>query len=226
MLLHHFVVFFVFNPTFFFSVSNSVFNSIFISISVSFYQPYISSALNGGDVKWEEKRTVSVIRCGGVPRSYDRQLLVVGDAAGHVDPLTGEGIHTAMIAGKIASTTIKEMFLKGNFSEQAMRAYEVRCYDAFGYEFWSSSLCAKVIYHLPIALDAVAVVGQRRGQNFLDFFGEVMTGVRPKSEFCQPGLLLDITLELVRQFFIQYILQASPLMPDDIGMEVVKKHAK
>lgn len=29
------------------------------------------------------------IRCGGVPTSYTKQLLVVGDAAGHVDPLTG-----------------------------------------------------------------------------------------------------------------------------------------
>ena len=29
------------------------------------------------------------IRCGGVPTSYSKQLLVVGDAAGHVDPLTG-----------------------------------------------------------------------------------------------------------------------------------------
>ena len=131
-----------------------------------------------------------------------------------------------MIAGKIAANTIKEMFLKGNFTEQAMKAYEVRCYDVFGYEFWSSSLCAKVIYHLPIALDAVAVVGQRRGQPFLDFFGEVMTGVRPKSDVCQPGLLLDITLELVRQVFIQYILRASPLVPSDIGEEVVRKHAK
>ena len=29
------------------------------------------------------------IRCGGVPCSYVKQLLLVGDAAGHVDPLTG-----------------------------------------------------------------------------------------------------------------------------------------
>ena len=41
---------------------------------------------------------------------------------------------------------------------------ELRCYDAFGYEFFSSSMCARVIYALPLALDAVAVVGARRGQ--------------------------------------------------------------
>jgi hypothetical protein len=33
---------------------------------------------------------VAPIRCGGVPKSYSKQLLLVGDAAGHVDPLTGK----------------------------------------------------------------------------------------------------------------------------------------
>jgi hypothetical protein len=102
---------------------------------------------------------------------------------------------------------------------------ELRCYDAFGYEFWSSSMCARVIYAMPMALDAVAVVGQRRGQAFLDFFGEVMTGVRPKSEFMQPVLLAEITLELVRQFFIQYVLRCEPLMPATIGVDMVRKQA-
>jgi hypothetical protein len=102
---------------------------------------------------------------------------------------------------------------------------ELRCYDAFGYEFWSSSLCARVIYALPLALDAVAVVGQRRGQPFLDFFGEVMTGVRPKSDFMQPLLLAEITVALVRQFVIQYVCRYEPLMPANIGLEIVRKQA-
>jgi hypothetical protein len=86
-------------------------------------------------------------------------------------------------------------------------------------------MCARVIYAMPLALDAVAVVGQRRGQAFLDFFGEVMTGVRPKSDFVQPLLLAEITLELVRQFVIQHVLRCEPLMPTNIGMEVVRKQA-
>lgn len=86
-------------------------------------------------------------------------------------------------------------------------------------------MCARVIYAMPLALDAVAVVGQRRGQAFLDFFGEVMTGVRPKSDFVQPLLLAEITLELVRQFVIQHVLRFEPLMPTNIGMEVVRKQA-
>ena len=131
-----------------------------------------------------------------------------------------------MVAGKIAAQTVSEMYTKRNFDEITGRVYELRCYDAFGYEFWSSSAAARIIYALPIALDAVAVVGQRRGQTFLDFFGETMTGVRPKSDFAQPLLLLDITLELLRQIFLQYVWGAKPLVPQDIGVQMVDEQAK
>jgi hypothetical protein len=71
---------------------------------------------------------VAPIRCGGVPRSYGQQLLVVGDAAGHVDPLTGEGIHTAMVAGKIAAQSVGDMVRAGgNFGPEACRAYGTYC---------------------------------------------------------------------------------------------------
>jgi hypothetical protein len=52
-----------------------------------------------------------------------------------------------------------------------------------------------------------------------------MTGVKPKSEFAQPGLLLEVTFELIRQVFVQYVLRRPPLMPTEIGVEIVKKQA-
>jgi len=187
--------------------------------------PYVANAL-GAHFDYEERRVVAPIRCGGGVQSFAKQLLVVGDAAGHVDPLTGEGIHTAMMAGKLAAGVAKEMIDNKNYSVQAASAYEKRCYDAFGFEFWSSSICAAVIVRMPIALDAMAVVGARRGQAFLDFFGECMTGVRPKSEFvCDVGLLLELGLEIGRQVYIQHILGTKPLVPQDIGQAAVDKQA-
>lgn len=144
-----------------------------------------------------------------------------GDAAGHVDPLTGEGIHTAMIAGKIAGLVAAELHQQRNFSLSACQVYSNRVFDAFGYEFLYSSIAARVVYYCPIAIDAVTVVGQRRGQAFLDFFGEVMTGVKPKSAFLQPDLLIDIVVELVRQIILQYVLKKEPLVPQDIGAKAM-----
>lgn len=187
--------------------------------------PYIKEAL-GDRYSWVKKRTVAPIRIGGVSKPYGQQLLLVGDAAGHVDPLTGEGIHTAMIAGKIAAGCVVEMSAKQNFSEEACRAYELRCYDSFVYEFAYSSMAARIIYLCPLLLDATAVVGKRRGQAFLDFFGEVMTGVKPKSYFVwQIDLWLEICVEIVRQCFVQFVFRSKPLIPDDIGREIVDQQA-
>lgn len=187
--------------------------------------PYIRDAL-GPDYEWSRKRKVAPIRIGGMAKPYGRQVLLVGDSAGFVDPLTGEGIHTAMKSGKIAGHCVAEMVRKRNYSQQASHAYALRCEDDFGYEFWSSALAARVVYHLPIAIDAIAVVGQRRGQAFLDFFGEVMTGVRPKSAFFQPALLVDVALETLRQIVVQYVLRRPPLVPLDIGQATVDSQAE
>ena len=62
--------------------------------------PFISAAL-GPNAKIERMRAAA-LRLGsqGLSTSYDDHLLIVGDAAGHIDPLTGEGIHTAMMVSK------------------------------------------------------------------------------------------------------------------------------
>jgi len=189
------------------------------------HHPYVKDAF-GHEFKWAEKRVVAPIRLGGVKRCYGQQLLLVGDSAGHVDPLTGEGIHTAMVAAKIAAAVLHKMFHSNDFSSKPCKEYEKLCYTAFGYEFFYSSLAARIIYHFPIAVDALAVVGKRQGQAFLDFFGEVMTGVRPKSEFLRPGLLLEIFAEVFCQMFQQYVLRKEPLIPQSIGMAPKKLHDK
>ncbi|RYY87334.1 hypothetical protein EON63_04165 [archaeon] len=187
--------------------------------------PYMQEAL-GDSYQWRKKRTVAPIRLGGVQTPYSTQCLLVGDAAGHVDPLTGEGIHTAMVAGKVAAQCVYEMHTKHNFSQEACEAYALRVYDAFVYEFEYSSLAAKCIYYMPILLDAMACVGQRRGQKFLDFFGEVMTGVKPKYMFLtQPDLVIELVFELVYQFVVQYVLMFKPLIPYHIGQEAVDMYA-
>ena len=59
--------------------------------------PFISAAL-GPKAKIERMRAAA-LRLGsqGLKTSYDDHLLIIGDAAGHIDPLTGEGIHTAIL---------------------------------------------------------------------------------------------------------------------------------
>lgn len=64
------------------------------------------------------------LRIGGVPRSYADGVLVVGDAAGQVDPISGGGIHHAMDAAVIAAETIIGAFEAGDLSASRLSAYQ------------------------------------------------------------------------------------------------------
>ncbi len=65
------------------------------------------------------------LNIGGVPvsgpieKTYTDGLLVVGDAAGHVDPITGGGIHPtitcARIAGEVAAESVKNEDCSSNY---------------------------------------------------------------------------------------------------------------
>lgn len=61
---------------------------------------------------------------GVIGQTYDDNVLVVGDAAGQVSPLTAEGIYYSMICAKAAAQVGMEAVLKNNFSANNLKKYE------------------------------------------------------------------------------------------------------
>jgi menaquinone-9 beta-reductase len=166
--------------------------------------PFIQRAL-GPRPEFLERVRIAPLRLGGVARSTARQFMAVGDAAGQTDPLTGEGIHTGMIGGKLAAQTIHELFATGDFSESACQTYHRRWLAAFGHDFRFSAAGARLVYRFPFLLDAANVVAQRTGDAFMAEFGAAMTGVKPKTTFLKPGVAIPVTIEIVRQIVQQKI---------------------
>jgi len=166
--------------------------------------PFVMRVLGPNPVYLERVKTAS-LRMGGVSKSYANQFLAVGDAAGQTDPLTGEGIHTGMIAGQLAAKTIHELFERQDFSEAACKIYQKRWMDDFGRDFKASALGAKMIYRFPYFMDAANKMAQRKGDEFIADFGAVMTGVKPKTTFLRPKLALPLMREVGKQYFKQQI---------------------
>jgi len=50
--------------------------------------------------------------------------MLVGEAAGLVNPVTGEGIDYALESGKIAAAHVSHMFAAGDFSVKQLTAYD------------------------------------------------------------------------------------------------------
>jgi flavin-dependent dehydrogenase len=56
--------------------------------------------------------------------TFGERVLLVGEAAGLVNPLTGEGIDYALESGKLAAEYLVSMFAAGDLSRQALAAYD------------------------------------------------------------------------------------------------------
>lgn len=95
--------------------------------------PSIRSRLkNGGKVRDVAIWQLSFGSQRHLQHAYDGALLV-GDAAGFINPLTGGGIHNALISGCLAADTISAAFRAGDFSRDLLKVYERRCAE----EMWS-----------------------------------------------------------------------------------------
>ena len=57
------------------------------------------------------------------------RFMLCGDAASLIDPISGEGIETAMESGKFAAQHIIQAFKTNNFSAAAFKAYDKQVYD-------------------------------------------------------------------------------------------------
>eukprot|EP00124_Ichthyophonus_hoferi_P004424 Ihof_evm2s485 gene=Ihof_evmTU2s485 len=135
--------------------------------------PYVSKAL-GPNAKIESMKT-GPLRLGGIQKSYGKHMILVGDAAGMIDPMTGEGIHHAMEGGKIAAEHLHWCIRAGNYSEECMKLYHNEWMRRFGFDFrWSMNIC-QLLFRFPILLDAATAAVNRKGNTFLARWADIMT---------------------------------------------------
>jgi flavin-dependent dehydrogenase len=147
-----------------------------------------------------ERMQAAPLRLGGIQRSFGDHFLIIGDAAGHIDPLTGEGIHYAIEGAAIAAGVLEEALRTGDLSARFLSRYHQRWMRSFGRDFRWSRMMARVCVQYPKLLDGTVALLRRRGADSLRDWGEVMTGARPKSAFLHPRLALPILREVALQW--------------------------
>jgi len=69
---------------------------------------------------------------------HSENVLLVGDAAGLVDPFSGEGIGNAMLSGKIAAEVAYEALAAGDTSEHFLSRYEEKVWNTLWNELMTS----------------------------------------------------------------------------------------
>src|SRR5947208_16760826 len=86
-----------------------------------------------------ERTLAAPVPVGGEVESYVADnMMLCGDAAGQVIPLTGAGIHTGLVAGKIAGEEAAISSLKGKVSAENLKRYRDRFDKLWGDRIFNS----------------------------------------------------------------------------------------
>jgi len=101
--------------------------------------------------------------------------LLVGDSAGMVSPLSGEGIYYGMHAGKIAIDTIKRALETNDFSQKNLDQYHRDWNKVFGKELRDLSFFAIMALKLPERM----VYYGTRDEKLCEIFADLFLGVTP-----------------------------------------------
>ena len=87
--------------------------------------------------------------------------LLVGDAAGFINPLTGGGIHNSLVSARLAANTVHDALTRGDTSRAAMQHYEQECHDALWDNMRRSFNIQRTLLRFPFLVDLlVKVLGE------------------------------------------------------------------
>lgn len=137
---------------------------------------------------------------GGVPvegpikESVANGLLLVGDAARQIDPLTGGGIYNAMHCGVIAAKTIVEAIEKGDLSAAGLKGYEERWRADLGEKLLKSTRVKEALEKLSDE-DFDKIARSMQGVNL----GDVDIKDVTKAIFRMPPELLNFIRSLLKK---------------------------
>jgi flavin-dependent dehydrogenase len=146
------------------------------------------------------------LRLGGIPKSFGDNLLIIGDAAGHIDPLTGEGIQFAMEGAEKAAETLIEAFRIGRFDERFLFTYQDKWHREFGHKFGLAEKASQLMARYPELVDSMARVANERDDEFFFAWADIMMGEAPWSNFLKPRLALPLAAASIRELVTQRLL--------------------
>lgn len=120
-------------------------------------------------------------------RAVDDGVLLVGDAAGTVNPMTGEGIAIAVRSAELAAATADGALQRGDVSRQALGGYERARAAAFRDTWRTSRLLQWIIRHPALAAYLVRRLTDDP-QLAMRLLG-VVSDLRPVGDIVQPAFL-------------------------------------
>ncbi len=97
-----------------------------------------------------------------IQRAFHGALLI-GDAAGLINPLTGGGIHNGIISAKLAADAVHSALSKNDVSREAFLDFEAQCTAKMQKGMKSSYLIQRTLLTMPMVVDMLVRWGSANG---------------------------------------------------------------
>lgn len=108
-------------------------------------------------------------------------IMIVGDAAHLVNPLTGAGITNAMRSGVLAAETAVEAYSRGDLSANSLTAYDRKCHKVFWKKFSALARIRDAVASLSdLGLSSAIGTAKRNGAISMLEFLRVAVGTDPR----------------------------------------------
>jgi len=122
--------------------------------------------------------------------NYGNGFLLLGDAAGLIDPFSGEGIGNALFSGKIAAEVAAEALRENDFSAGFLRRYDQRLWTEIGPDLANSTKLQHLGSHrflLNLVINKAA-----RNNEVKEVISGMMADQIPKSRLANPLFYLKL----------------------------------
>jgi geranylgeranyl reductase family protein len=136
----------------------------------------------------------------GSQGNYAERVLVVGDAGRFVDPINGEGIHTALETARLAASVADEALEADDLSAASLSSYERQWRSTFDLDLRASDLMVTMVKNrslLPLWLLIIRMVAERSlvDPEYAARCGGILAGVVPSHQGMSPELAVKTLLQ-------------------------------
>ncbi len=125
--------------------------------------------------------------------TYGERALIIGEAAGLVNPITGEGIDYGMESGKLAAEHLNHMFASGDFSHKRLAAFDKQLRQRYQRLF---VLCdrLRLLYLNPFFVNLV-IRAVARDEQLMNLFMNIAIENQNLSKGFAPDVIAKVLVE-------------------------------
>ena len=155
--------------------------------SPEFKERFKDAKLHGNIVSWS-------LPVGSKRRKvHGDGFILIGDAAGLIDPFTGEGIGNAMASGKIAAESVAEIIRSGQPADAtALNLYTTRLWEALGNELNTSYQLQRLGRIKPLLNFVIQKAHQK--QQISQWISDMIAGNVSRNELLSPMTYIRLML--------------------------------